>query len=561
MLLRLARRLRLPYSGGFVSGRVAGHPQPTSLLALVEVAAELGLKITAGRTDPAGLDDLDTPVVVHFAGGGGGFGILERVSPRDVELWDSRNGRRRVDREAFLAEWSGVVGLIARDDSARVPEEGFRRHRFRELLGGSGGPPALAGSKTAPALRWTIGAVLAALVVVAVAGHPPGTRAGAAALVVLSSVGLAVSTVLAIASGDHAARGSIPGCRRGKLVDCESVISSPYSKVAGIPMSEIGVSFFAAILLLVATAAAAPGRASLWDALALAYAAALPFALVLVAVQVAMRRFCTLCLAVHGVVVAGAVVAWPFVDRGWSPADAAAPVLLLGVFLSLVLFLVLPFFTRIGRLNALVTSQERAAASPFSALARLLTEPPTPVAGATCGVRLDGPPARHELTVFAHPSCAQCARTISEAQMLARTGHAEVYVAIAPRDGREPERRACAVLTAVGVGAGATELLRAYGAAKENYAALLATDPVPVLTRTLATEPGVVEGALERARELTRAAEELADEYVEGTPAVFFDGRLYPYTAPLGQLATLLLDHPALLEELRPVEARSAAQA
>src|SRR5690242_12165339 len=104
-LERIARRLHLHYSNTYVARAVARHPQPSSLLALVEVAATLGLKVTPGRTEVSELAGIEGPAIVHFDGG---FGVLESVSDEGFKVWDSRRGAHVIDRERFLQFWSGI---------------------------------------------------------------------------------------------------------------------------------------------------------------------------------------------------------------------------------------------------------------------------------------------------------------------------------------------------------------------------------------------------------------------------------------------------------------------
>jgi uncharacterized membrane protein len=550
VLGRLVKRLRLRYSRSFVSSRVANHTEPNSLLALVEVAAEIGMKITAARTDASGLAEVDVPVVVHFSApdGKGGFGILERVTASSFLLWDSRSGRRHVDRDVFLAHWSGVVGLVERDDSRRIPETGYLQHRLLESLAGSAAPPALAGSRAAPALRTTLFVLTGSLLVIAAADHPADTRIAAVALMALTAIGFAVSTVMAAATSDYKKTLALPGCPRGRLVNCESVLTSPYSRIAGIPLSEIGVGFFGAILMLVATTALLPGALAPWATSGLAYLLALPFALFLVAVQIFMRQFCTLCLLVHGVIAFGAVISSTFLADFPSSSDLLPSTILLAVFLLLILFLAIPLFTRIGRMNEFVASQQRIAASPFATLAHVLTERGTELRGTACGIRLDGPPSPHELVLFVHPTCAQCSRAIDEARSLAASGRADVFVAVAPRDKTQAEREACGAVVAVGLALGSEAMLGSYAHAKKDFTALLAGDPVRILAEELSLPSDRIQGVLKDARGLIRRTEEFAEAHIEGTPAIFFNSRLYPYAAPLDHLSMLLQGHPELLE-------------
>lgn len=553
VLTRLVRRLRLPYSRSFIAARVAGHPQPTSLLALVEVGAQLGLKITAGRTDAAALDGLDLPAVVHLGGDGsvGGFAVLEATPPDGVVLWDSTAGRRQIDRHTFLDSWSGVVALVDRDGAERLVEDGYRRRRLLERLAPRSGPPTLAGrGSVAAALRMTVVALTGMLLVLAVAGHPQGTRSAAVSLVITTVLGLAVATALATATARGTGPGAMPGCPRGRIIDCQGVLTSPYSRIGGIPLSEIAAAFFGAVLLVLATAAVWPQGSAVWAAAGAAYVAGLPAVAVLVALQIRMRQVCTWCLLAHVVVVSGAVMAREFVAGVWSLQSFAALVLF-GVLSCLLLFAVIPHFTRAPRLQALLGRQQRINSSPYATLAHLLTETPTPVRGPDCGVRLDGAAAAHEVVVFVHPTCPPCASVLRQAEALAAGGTAEVFVAIAPRDGRERERRACAALIAAGLARGAGALVAAYLFAKNDHRSLVAGNPLQRVADHLGVEVGVLRDHADDADAIVSTAAAMADEHVEGTPAVFVDARLYPFTAPLSHLALLLEHHAELLAATR----------
>ncbi|MDQ3953396.1 MAG: cysteine peptidase family C39 domain-containing protein [Actinomycetota bacterium] len=561
VLFRLARKARLPYSSRFVSNAVALHPQPQSLLAVVQVGPHLGLRITAAKVEPDGLDDLKLPAIVHFAAGAGGFGVLERVAPQEVVVWDSRNGRRRVARAAFLESWSGIVALAERDDSQRKTEPGYRKQRFSEVLAGGLIRPDLAGPPAGRPLAAITVLLLALALAVAVAGRPGETRLAAAAVALLAAAGVAVGAILSNATAGMTANPNVPGCPRGKLVNCESVLNSPYSKVRGIPMSDLGTSFFGAVLLLAATAAVEPARPGPWAALAFAYLAAAPVALLLVGTQVAMRKFCTMCLVVHALVLAGAAASWTFVDGGWRFGDVVAAGALFAVYYALVLFLAIPFFTREKRTRELIGTHNRVSGSPFATLAHLATETPAPLGGAACGIRLAGPPAAHELVLFAHPNCKQCAHTIPEISALAAAGASEVYVTILPRYPDGPERGVCEAVLAAGRAGGAEAFLKAYFHAKSRFLALMDGDSSGELARETSLPHEALEAKLGEARAMIAHAESVAEGRIEGTPAMFFDTRLYPYNVPVAHLETLLGRHAALLPSRPGTEARQAAPA
>jgi uncharacterized membrane protein len=544
VLLRLVRKMRLPYSARLVSAAVAAHPQPQSLLALVQVAPGLGLRITAARVEPEGLRDLQLPAIAHFSGDPGGFGVVERVGTSSVEVWDGRNGRRSVPLDEFLAHWSGIVALAERDPSGQKTERGYRQQRLAEAFAGRPGTrPDLAMQPLLAALA----GLVAVLILAALWRHPAATRTAAVGVTLVTLAGFAVSAVLSRASADQSTNVNVPGCPRGKLVNCESVLSSQYAKIRGVPMSDVGTGFFGALLLAIAASAAAPGLAP--GALtAFAYLLAVPAALALIGAQVVMRRFCTLCLGVHALVLLGAVASWPFFDVGWRGATVASGAGLLLVFGAAVTFLGIPFLSRHARTQQLIERQQRLATSPFTTLAYVLTEPPSPVRGDECGFRLPGPAAAHEVVLFAHPNCGQCAQTIQEMTALAEAGTIAAYVTILPRFPHEgPERRACEAVVAAGVAFGPAALLHAYFYAKKSFGALMNGDALGLVANEISVRRDALEERVGEARTMIERTERLAEGRIEGTPAVFFDGRLYPYNTPVSHLTGLLARHPELL--------------
>lgn len=135
VLSELARRRGLRYSRTHVRAALARHPEPSSLLALVEVAPSLGLKATAGQAELEVLEELEPeelPTILHFTGPEGGFGLLEEVLPegRGSQLWDSRHGRRVVGREALAQAWRGIVVFLEREGHG-PPERGYWARRAR----------------------------------------------------------------------------------------------------------------------------------------------------------------------------------------------------------------------------------------------------------------------------------------------------------------------------------------------------------------------------------------------------------------------------------------------
>jgi uncharacterized membrane protein len=550
-LSRVVARLRLPYSRSFVARAVAGHARPQSLLALVEVARSIGLKATPAEVDPSALAELDLPLIAHFNGSeSGGFGVVEKVSPEGYTVWDSTHGSRVIEPGEFLRHWSRIVALLERDASGAVKEKGLRRNRLIERVFGRIEPPAVTASRSAGLVRSALGVMVVALLGLAVVAAPSGDRLAAAAVTFLSVAGFAVATLAAvsISSQDNALSDRI--CARGKLVDCHSVLTSKYSRVFGIPLSDVGVAYYASVLLLIATGAVTSAAPGVWAVAGVAYVGTLPAAAILIGVQISMRQLCTLCLAVHVVNAGAATCALLWLRPGtWPARETAAYGLLLVLFFCIALFFAIPYFKKSQGLQILGAMRRRIAGSPFASLAEILTEEPRGVRGGEYAVPVGGPAGGHELVVFVHPSCNRCTTALEEVQGLLQSGLVRIAIGLVPKDPDESDRRACAAVVACGIALGPDHVHPAYAAAKKNLRAVMTEDPVRILSTELSVPADAIENALDEGRRRVDRAEAVVDAHAEGTPAIFFDGRLY--RGPLTHLAFLLANHPDLLDATR----------
>ena len=550
VLGQAARRSKLRYSRTYVGRAVASHPQPGSLLALVEVAGDLGIKTTAGKTDAAALAELELPAIVHFEGAeGGGFGLLEAVTPDGFKLWDSVHGLHVVERDVFLKHWSGIVTLFEHDERRGPREKDYLRNRITELLFSGYNPPALVGSRHATALRIAFGVLLTALLVLGISALPGDDRLAASAVTALSLLGFGVTIIASVAIGSQDDSLSDRICKRGKLVDCHSVLSSRYSRIFGIPLTDIGIAFFGSILLLIATGSIADGG-GIWPVVGVVFAVSVPFSVALVGVQVAMKQLCTLCLVVHGVNISAAAILWIWLRPAeWAARDILSSAVLLSLYLCLLLFLAIPYFRKHQGMRVLAGMQRRISGSPFASLAELLTEEPTQLIPTDHAVPLEGPVADHTLTVFVHPSCGKCDPVLQQVAALSQSGMVNAFVGLAPKDPEETDRRACSAVVAAGLALGSNRVVEAYAVAKSQLGAMLRDDPIEVLATSMAVPRPSIESILEDATQRTRSAEELVDAHAEGTPAVFFNSRLF--RGELGHLVFLLQEHPDLLAPTR----------
>lgn len=555
VLSELARRRGLRYSRAHVREALERHPEPSSLLALVEVAPSLGLKATAGQAELEVLEELEPeelPTILHFTGPEGGFGLLEAVLPegRGFRLWDSRHGRRVVGREALAQAWRGIVVFLEREGHG-LPEQGYWAHRVREVLREEWHlRTGLAGPDASPATRWGLGVLVTVLLGLGISSQPPEWRWGAATLAGLTALGM-VASLMALAG--TRGRASFL-CGTGGPLDCESVLGSGWAYVAGIPLSALGAAFFGASLLVQCTLAWRVGAAPLWLA-GTSFLPAVLLSVLLVGVQVRMRRLCTLCMTVHALNGAGAALCllWVWPRISFPPPGLVPAALWLALLFALLLSSVVPALAHATEDAEARQERARLLRSPLGTLAKLSLEPLLDVTAEAVGVQVGEAEAPHRLVVLVHPSCKLCGPTLEELESLMERHGAWLcgFVGVAPMDPNDPRDVAtCEALATVGAAFGGAAFLQAYGEARRDFARLYGeAAPRDRLAEVLGLDPASLEKAREQAGAWVRAATVLKTRHAQGIPAFFLDGRWCE--APLSHVEAWC-EWPALLELLSP---------
>lgn len=571
VLAAAARRLGIPFDVQALFERFEAHSSPRSLLALVQIAKELGLEARAFESDRAGLAEAALPAVVHLHHAKqdeDSFALILEHGPRGVVLEDPAGlGRQSLSSEEFDALWSGVVVLLS------VEEHPVPRPLTRpSLLHGIGRHLA---SLDAGAAAAEVARPLGLLAMLALAGigayrlgplkSTPWAAVIAAAMVALDLLGAFLCTALYLASRWTRVPSATPRlaakiCGRGKLADCEGVLGSRYARIAGIELSAIGLAFFASSFVLAAVAGVVPAEARLhvYAWLAVAHLVALPGALALIGVQFwPLRRFCPLCMSVHAVVIVCAVLGLPLAlgiggisggILGIVPFVTLQVVAFLGAFALLLPYLELGLESR-----ALLARMGWVSATPLGALAELAGRPPAAFGQLPAPIRLGDETARFKVDALIHPLCPGCPPVIEDlAEMVERSrGALQVGFHLPPRDpGVAADRELCVALATVGLVAGGEQTLHVLRAVKENPWRRLETakgGALRVLAEFLPAETPV-QSALIEAREAVDRAGRLADALKRGTPTLLLNGRLWD--APLEDLGALLSRKPELVAEI-----------
>ncbi len=110
-----------------------------SALTIVRTARQFGLRARAYSLQPAALENLPYPAIIHW--NFNHFVVLERCSPAGAEIVDPAHGRRRLTAAEFEAGFTGVALLLEPDEHfqrRRAAAQPAWRHYGRALLQVSG---------------------------------------------------------------------------------------------------------------------------------------------------------------------------------------------------------------------------------------------------------------------------------------------------------------------------------------------------------------------------------------------------------------------------------------
>jgi hypothetical protein len=545
--------------------RFAGQGDPGSLLALVQVAGQLGLEARAVRGDLARLRQIALPAVLHLQNpldeADQGFAVLAEREP-GLFVLATGDGRRSVLQPEELEHlFTGVMVTFGTHPGVQPPPLPPWRS---PVAGGAaeavdGDPARTARGLIALALPLA-GAVAALRTVFDGGGSLPGLVR--LAWVAAASLGAWMSWQACTRS--RSARSAGPGCVAqrpcggGAGFDCDGLLASrwgaPFAPEPGgagtrlgLDLGTLGLSFFIGALVLLAAGAALPppARRSADTVLATAFLLATPLSLLLLGLQVRLRRYCTLCLGAHAGTLAGAgagsLLAWPPA----LPPAAHLPALIAAYLITLLV--VVAFVAPAPALRQAVgESRTRlgfAGSTPLGALAETIARPPARALPAespfTAGDR--NTPVRIDALI--DPRCPACAYVLDELFRLVENHPRDLHLVVhlPTRDTRDPTNRPLRVaLTAAGT-------LAAYHAARDRpdqLRALLAGGPQAVLPAL-----GAGDRPLAPARTAQAAADALAAELGNVTPTLLVSGKLWP--RPVWELDLLLTCHPEALAPLR----------
>ncbi len=539
------RALGIPISDARIRTKFREHRRPTSLSAIVDTLAAVGLEARVARVPLERIPSLSLPVLVHLREQGfETFAVLHGVSPDSVVLADPISGRRVLRESEFAARATGLFALLD-------PPPKFTRAQRLAYAVEQGADRILREIS-----RWGIGAVWGGLALAALWSSVARGGPALADLVAMLLLGEGiVGSVLAGWTLTGAGGSSVWArlCTLSDRFDCRSVLFSPQSRLGGRwPYSFLTVGFSLALFSLVMLANLLPS----WSAAAWGWSAFFLTLSLLPAISLSiqqarvLRRWCLWCMACHGANLLAIVPAWIV----FMNARPSAPTLWI---LALLLFALIGAVSLLAYQLILEARESRAIRDQWIALS---SHPAAVVAAYQAGPRMVVPEGEHvggglELVLFSDPFCARCPKIHDTVESFAkrrpnvRRVHRLVSLVVPDRlpdflDSRRPvERLELEILLhAVAIVRGESAFHEALAQVFREQAAFRRSTPAESLSRLGLEVPEIRPALVEAHRRFLRDAEWARRNRIVQTPTLYIRGRPVPgWAEPEAQLGVMEL--------------------
>lgn len=295
VLINLLAKLEIRYTRKFLEETILSHPEHGSLLAISDTLSKYQIENLPVKVDGQKLKEFPLPCLIQLSGGGGMFYVLIRYTNDETVYLDDKGKQVVMATEEFLKKWTGVCLLAEPNENSKEP----------------GIKESLSELKSITTLKWLVAVSLVALVIVNILDNALVVNfinVIIGSYVILKFVGLVIGVMLLWYEVDKYNPTLQSICSGGEKVNCDSVLSSKYSKILNGQLSVglIGFAyFFGTLFFLLFTGFSKTSLVTL-GYLSLG---AVPFVLLSAYYQgMVIKQWCRFCVIVQGILVSEILV-------------------------------------------------------------------------------------------------------------------------------------------------------------------------------------------------------------------------------------------------------------
>jgi len=384
------------------------HPDYPSLLSISDVLQNYGVENIAFESQPEKLNDLPVPFITRIKNQRQFqevFTIVSRVAEDSVTYYDPEKSKwKTIKRQAFLTLWEKGITLIS-DASEAFGERNYKRQL------------ALQNQKKAiSCFSW-----LSIPLILLLAGiwrlFPHETRDLYRLAFFLTAVtGSVIGLLLLWYEVDEFNPVVQRICTGGKKVNCNAVLNSGASKVAGISWSTVGFAYFAGGAITLSLNPIPVEKALFLQAWLNTIAC--PYILFSLYYQWKVaKQWCTLCLTVQALLLTQLTLS---LLAGWHALPGTQSALDVQTLLTFLFNYLLPFaivnllqplYRTAKEFRSTKLELQRLKHTPEVFDALLRKQPILSENTDGLGILLGNPNARHKIVKVCNPNCAPCARS------------------------------------------------------------------------------------------------------------------------------------------------------
>jgi uncharacterized membrane protein/thiol-disulfide isomerase/thioredoxin len=383
------------------------NPYFPSLYGIKNVLDKYKIPNEAFTIEADHLDQLETPFIAYCNQPqvGKDFILVTKINPDSVSYISNNNKEKKISRLLFLDQWQKIV-LVAEPGDQSI-EPNYEENLIKENA-----------DKRKKQWLWAAACCIISLVCLSFLLKVENSfLLMVVPVAVTKMAGCVLAVLLLIYEIDNKNHLVKKICSAGLRTNCDSILSSKASGIAGLKWSEAGFFYFTATLLFLLNPAITPAEKIPW--LAIAAAMVSPYILFSVYYQYKIaKQWCPLCLAVQGVLLLELVWAITVFVQNKAAIPVNTPI---------VLFILTSILLPVTIWFAAKPVLERAKESAFnkSAYLRLLYNPeqfnqllkqqPKALEGwQQMGIDIGNPNAPNCIVKVCNPYCKPCAQMHSK---------------------------------------------------------------------------------------------------------------------------------------------------
>jgi uncharacterized membrane protein len=381
------------------------NPYFPSLYSLSNIFDRFQIKHSAFKIEKENFNNLTPPFIAYLKNQttGKDFVLITSVTENEVQYIAENKKPKKAAKEDFLKNWENIVLQASPDEKSG--EKDYSLNYKKEIV---------TTNKTTALIAASVLIFLSTLYFF-LHSLPGNFLLSASMLLVIKTLGLAVTILLLIYEIDKSNAFVKSICTAGKQTNCNAVLQSKASKILGMSWSEAGFFYFVSTFLFLLF----PGInfVSKTFVLAIANCLAAPYILFSVYYQwKVVKQWCPLCLTVQAVLFLELI--WAIVNF-WQLPSAFSLQLSAFSFLPIaycllipitILFIIKPLILKAKEEPVYKAAYKRLLYNPETFNHLLQQQATAPDGYENIGIEIGNPDAENMIIKVCNPYCGPCAK-------------------------------------------------------------------------------------------------------------------------------------------------------